>query len=183
MNLFNTTDCTLKNGKMVNLMLCIFYQSKDTGRQQTPRTPKCHLLYQWRRRNSWILKQGSAKLDSVQDFAPEGTVGVFQIGYYQYYRNHVSKGNMLAFLWCWQLTCFSTTPFLTRNSNISGYASNNEEGPVWRAGTLCIADLYLLCTSPRGTQETWSLLILSYPNWEQCPIKDDWYKNKNILEI
>lgn len=28
MNLFNTTDCTLKNGKMVNLMLCIFYHSK-----------------------------------------------------------------------------------------------------------------------------------------------------------
>lgn len=66
----------------------------------------------------------------MQDFTPKGSVGVFQRGYYQYYRYvTVKKGSMLLFLWCWQLTCFSTTTFPTRSSNISGYASTTEEGP------------------------------------------------------
>lgn len=42
------------------------------------------------------------------------------------------KEALLKFPRCWQLTCFSATAFLRRNSNTSSYAGTTEEGPVQR---------------------------------------------------
>lgn len=74
---------------------------------------------------SWIL---------MQDLAPKGMSGVLRRDYHWYYKCvNAKKGSMMEFLRCWQLTRFSTTIFLTGNSNVSGYASTTEEGPVWKA--------------------------------------------------
>ena len=65
----------------------------------------------------------AAKLDTDVGFHPKGTAGAFQGGYYGYYIKYVNlkKGQVsLGLLWCWQLTCFSTTAIATRNSNMTG---------------------------------------------------------------
>lgn len=36
------------------------------------------------------------------------------------------KGALSGFLRCWQLTCFSTTAFLTRSSNLKGYTTDSK---------------------------------------------------------
>lgn len=69
------------------------------------------------------------------NLTPKCTVRSFQRGYYQYDNKYVSvkKGSIPGLL-CWVLavTCFSTTTFLTKNSNMNGYTGTTEEGPAWK---------------------------------------------------
>lgn len=150
MNVY-TIDYTL--AKMVNLMLSVFYHNKNTGRQQTPRTPRWRQLYQWWRRNSWMIKQGNAKLDTEAGFRPYWHCwSVSKLLMVHNQCVNVKKGSALEFLCCWQLPCFSTTTFLTRNSNRGGYASTTEEAQCGKAQSAFLTTAFVPGTAPQGPQ-------------------------------
>ena len=93
-----------------------------------------------------MSKQGSCpSLILMQDFTSKGTAGEFQRGYYQYYK-YVTGVSMLM--------CFSTTAFLTRNSNMSSYASTTE-----KEDAVCIPDLDLLSPAALIFAESFHILI------------------------
>lgn len=98
-------------------------------------------------------------------FTPKGTVGVFQRGYYQYYKYvTVKKGSMLEFLWCWQLTCFSTYYLSYKELKHESLCKYHWRGPR-EDGILNIPDHDLLCLAPLF-EELNFYWIISYPNWE-----------------
>lgn len=88
------------------------------------------------------------------------------------WRNRV----VLGLLWCWQLTCSSTTALLTRNSNMSSYTSTSEEGPRKRVHSVLLNMTF-----------AWNPWILSFPNWQLTPNKRynclDFLTRKRILDF
>ena len=69
---------------------------------------------------------GISPLQALLECFKEVTAGITSVSVRR-------KGASLRFLWCWQLSCFSTTALLIiiRNPDMSGDVSTTEEGPVW----------------------------------------------------